>query len=109
MDNMDKHKGVHPVADPGVGAEGAMPPSPVKISHKKHGHQRQPHRFHVSRPPPLSGCWIRYWHQPINSESCPVVEGNNDIKHYKRSSNEGHVSNVPILGQFLSFLCGFWL
>ena len=29
------------------------PPGPVKISHKKDGHQRQPHRFHASRPPPL--------------------------------------------------------
>ena len=27
------------------------PPGPVKISHKKDGCQRQPHRFHVSRPP----------------------------------------------------------
>ena len=43
------------------GAEGAMAPAgPVKISHKKDGHQRQPHRFHVSRPPPLPGRWIRY-------------------------------------------------
>ena len=34
------------------GAEGAMaPPGPVKIGHKKDGHQRRPHRFHVSRPP----------------------------------------------------------
>ena len=41
-----------PVADPG-GREGhAPPPGPVKISHKKDGRQRQPHRFHVSRPPP---------------------------------------------------------
>ena len=40
------------VADPG-GAEGAMPPppSPVQISHKKDGRQRQPHGFHVSCPP----------------------------------------------------------
>ena len=29
----------------------AMPPRRVKISHKKDGHQRRPHRFHVSRPP----------------------------------------------------------
>ena len=35
------------------GAEGAMaPPGPVKISHKKDGRQRRPHRFHVSWPPP---------------------------------------------------------
>ena len=26
-------------------------PGPVKISHKKDGHQRRPHRFHVPRPP----------------------------------------------------------
>ena len=37
---------VHPVADPG-GMRG-----PVKVSHKNDGHQRRPHRFHVSRPPP---------------------------------------------------------
>ena len=35
------------------GGEGAMaPPGPVKIGHKKDGRRRQPHRFHVSRPPP---------------------------------------------------------
>ena len=48
-------------------AEGAMPPpGPVEISHKKDGCQRQPHRFHVSRPSPypaagscpVSGRWI---------------------------------------------------
>ena len=34
------------------GQEGhAPPPDPVKISHKKDGRQRQPHRFHVSRLP----------------------------------------------------------
>ena len=38
------------VADPG-GPEGAMPPRPVKNSHKKDGCQRRPHRFHVSHPP----------------------------------------------------------
>ena len=27
------------------------PPGPVKIGHKKDGRRRQPHRFHVSRPP----------------------------------------------------------
>ena len=36
------------VVDPGE-PRGARPP-PVKISHKK-GHQRQPHRFHVSQHP----------------------------------------------------------
>ena len=30
------------------------PPGPVKIGHKKDGRQRRPHRFHVSRPPPLT-------------------------------------------------------
>ena len=39
----------------------AMPPGSVKISHKKDGHQRRPHRFHVSRrtstPPPLPAAW----------------------------------------------------
>ena len=39
------------------GAEGAMPPlRPVKISHKKDGSQRRPHRFHVScHPHPAAG------------------------------------------------------
>ena len=38
------------------GGEGAMTPAgPVKISHKKDGRQRRPHRFRVSRsPPPLT-------------------------------------------------------
>ena len=29
-----------------------LPPSPVKISHKKDSYQRRPHRFHVSWPSP---------------------------------------------------------
>ena len=41
-----------PVADPGGGRGGHGPPGPVKIGHKKDGHRRRPHRFHVSRPPP---------------------------------------------------------
>ena len=41
------------------GGEGAMPPGPVKISHKKDGHQRRLHRFRVSWPP-LPSRWIRY-------------------------------------------------
>ena len=50
------------VADPGGGGGrgGHGPPSPVKTGHKKDGRQRQPHRFHVSRPPPLPGRYIRY-------------------------------------------------
>ena len=36
---------VRSVADPGGGAEGAMAPRPVKISHKKDAHQIRPHRF----------------------------------------------------------------
>ena len=36
------------------------PPGPVKIGHEKDGRQRRPHRFHVSRPPPLPSRWIRY-------------------------------------------------
>ena len=41
-----------PVVDPGGGPRGPWPPSPVETSHKKDGRQRQPHRFHVSWPPP---------------------------------------------------------
>ena len=37
------------VADPGRGRGAMPPPGPVKISLKKDGHQRRPHRFHVSR------------------------------------------------------------
>ena len=58
-----------------VGPEPAMypggpcpPPGPVKISHKKDGHQIRPHRFHVSYPPPtLPGRWIRYCKPKIES------------------------------------------
>ena len=46
------------VAEPG-GPRGHGPPGPVTISHKKDGHQRCPHRFHVSHPP-LPDCWMRY-------------------------------------------------
>ena len=52
-----KHCLRYTVADPG--GEGPWPPGPVKISHKKDGCQRQPHRFYVSCPP-LPGRWIRY-------------------------------------------------
>ena len=49
----------------GGGARGPWSPGPEKISHKKDGHQRRPHRFHVSRPPlyPAAGsasvCFFR--------------------------------------------------
>ena len=36
----------------GKGAIAPPPPSPVKISHTKDGHQRQLRRFHVSCPSP---------------------------------------------------------
>ena len=47
--------GNNSVADRGGrgGRDGHAPlPGPVKISHKKDGCLRRPHRFHVSRPPP---------------------------------------------------------
>ena len=34
------------------GGHAPPPPGRVKISYKKDGHKRQPHRFHVSHPPP---------------------------------------------------------
>ena len=40
---------VYSVVDPG-GPRGHAPQGPVKISHEKDGHRRQPHRFHVSYP-----------------------------------------------------------
>ena len=50
------------------GARGPCPPPrPVKISHKKDGHQRRPHRFHISRPPsyPATGSateiYVIFW------------------------------------------------
>ena len=36
------------------------PPGPVKIGHKKDGHQRRPHRFHVSCCP-LGWHWPWWW------------------------------------------------
>ena len=59
------------VADPG-GAEGVMTPHPVKISHEKDDHQRQPHRLHVSHPP-LPGRWIRYWPTPFKSYTQSLI------------------------------------
>ena len=40
------------VADPG--GRGRHAPLPLKISHRKDGRWRRPHRFHVSRPLPSS-------------------------------------------------------
>ena len=48
-----------------TGPRGPCPPGPVKISHKKDGHRRRLHRFHVSRPPSLPGRWIHYWDSPF--------------------------------------------
>ena len=42
------------VANPG-GVRGALPPSTVKISDEKDGHQRRPHKFRVSLDPLLVG------------------------------------------------------
>ena len=57
---VETNKAYISVADPG-GPRGACPPGPVKISHKKDGRQRRPHRFHVYwPPPPLPSRWIRY-------------------------------------------------
>ena len=39
------------VVDPGGPRGPCPPPRPVKISDKKDGNRRQPHRFHVSCPP----------------------------------------------------------
>ena len=62
------------VVDRGGGAEGAMPPpSPVKISHKKDGHQRGPHSFHVSRPPPYPEMDpLLPVHAPVQAYTCPI-------------------------------------
>ena len=52
----------------GGGQGGHGPPGPVKIGHKKDGHQRQPHRFHVSQPPftpPLDLLLIPLFHRSI--------------------------------------------
>ena len=51
-----------------------MPPGPVKISHKKDGRQRRPHRFHVSCPP-LPGRWIRHCvDTPIATKADSIVK-----------------------------------
>ena len=42
------------LADPGDEGR-AHPPQPIKISHKKHDHQRRPQIFHVSCPHPVTG------------------------------------------------------
>ena len=62
-----------PVADPGGARGPCTPPGPMKISHKKDGHQRWPHRFHVSRAP-LPGRWIRYCLQWVNVKNLHVLQ-----------------------------------
>ena len=53
---------LNPVADwRGGGGEGAMPPDPVKISHKKDGSRIRPHRFRVS--------WLPSHHYPTAGSS----------------------------------------
>ena len=70
-----------PVADPG-GPSGPWPPSPVKISHKKDGRQRWPHRFHVSwPPPPLPSHWIRYCRQSVRLRNIVMI--NRKCNHLK--------------------------
>ena len=63
----------------GGGRGGHIPdPGPVKISHKKDGHQRRPHRIHVSRPPltrPLDPILNAYSNVNLISLRLRVAEG----------------------------------
>ena len=50
----------------------------MKISHKKDGHRRRQHKFHVS--PPLPGHWIRYCIWPVLPENYMDVDSTCDRK-----------------------------
>ena len=89
----------YPVAVPG-GREGHGPAGPVKISHQKDGRWRRPHRFHVSRPLPLPGRWIRYCNRSLDI-SAPVSVSRHqliwsvEIPRYFTQS--GIIPNHPII------------
>ena len=58
-----------------------MPPlGPVKISIKKDGHPRRPHRFHVSRPPLT---------QPLDPLLCPYM-GSSQVKGSNTMDGRGN-------------------
>ena len=53
------NKSISHFTSSGWGGQWGHSLGPVKISNKKDGRQRPPHRFHVFAPPP-PGRWIRY-------------------------------------------------
>ena len=79
-------KELYPVADPG-GAREPCPPGPVKISHKKDGHRRRLHRFHVSRPLPY----------PV-AGSATVA---NNRKYYNLPEKDIEIQGFPLTQNFL--------
>ena len=74
-----------------------MAPSPVKISHKKDGCQRQLHRFHVSRPP-------SYLVAGSATDLTSLVEDTFRISHCL-CQGLGTPSWRPVAKQVLSDLC----
>ena len=71
----------------------APPPGPVKIGHKKDGRQRWPHRFHVSRPPPLPGRWIRYC---TVIRQWPLIKASKKYFIFSNYGYEENHSNIKI-------------
>ena len=74
------------------GRRGPWPPGPVKISHKKDGHKRRAHRFHVSHP--LTGHWIRYWYQSKTYIKSPLKWLINLISHQSELLSISHHINL---------------
>ena len=68
------------------------PPGPVKIGHKKDGCQRRSHRFHVSRPPPLTRPL-----DPILLETYVVEMSRQDPDEYFWNSTLGKLFTYLIL------------
>ena len=100
-----------PVADPRGMPRGPCPlPSPVQTSHKKDGHQRRPHRFHVSWPPyPAAGSdagthppfvsdldWSQRWWFLFNNTTHECI-----LTTRKRSLGQGNVF-TPVCQSFCS-------
>ena len=80
------------------------PPGPVKISHEKDGHQRWPHRFHVSCPPPF--LFFKFFLGPL----IPLFWASDDISSGFQSQSgqpylhlaEAYVIYIPLVRHLLT-------
>ena len=87
-----------------VATKGAMPPQSCKISHKKDDHQRQPHKFHVSRPSTPHGQWIHYcWLSSSSSSPAYLKRQMTCIDQFLLNFHDKGNCTVFCLRQILSY------